>query len=72
MSNLYRLLPKMDTLLAAEELSALREQTPYPVFLEATREALEELRALIRDPEEGVILEEEIKKYRRANRKEYP
>lgn len=61
MTNLYRLLPKMDTLLEAEELSALREQTPYPVFLEATREALEELRALIRQPEEGVVLEVEIK-----------
>lgn len=61
MSNLYRNLPKMDTLLQADSLQELRAKTPYPVFLSATRDALEQLRALIRENNDEEQLQSEIR-----------
>lgn len=47
--NLYRTLPKMDQLLEDERLQPLAETTPYNVYRDACRDALDGLRARIAD-----------------------
>lgn len=61
MSQLYRKLPKTDIVLELPELKALRETTPYPVFLTAVRHTLEDLRELIREKEDAALLEEALR-----------
>lgn len=60
MSKLYRQLPKTDVVLAMPALADLKAETPYPVFLAAVRESLDELRALIREHGDAAMLEKEI------------
>lgn len=56
MSQLYRKLPKIDAVLAMEELQPLKETVPYPVLLDGIRNVLEDLRAQIRkDPDETAL-----------------
>lgn len=57
MSQLYRKLPKTDHVLAMPELDALRENTPYPVFLAAVRNAIDALRELIREHNDEKLLD---------------
>lgn len=57
-NNLYKLLPKVDDILAMEDIKELQNNIPYSIILESIREELDVLRNRIKELDEQGLLNE--------------